>query len=99
MKGQIAIATSSQDPVAPARIIKNFNKDNNDILEVVGVFVEGNLYEADKYKELANLPSREEMIAKFASMLRQPMTILAGTLSSTITKLAGTLTSLKEQKQ
>jgi len=39
------------------------------------------------------------MIAKFASMLRQPMTVLAGKLSGTITKLAGTLTSLKEQKQ
>jgi large subunit ribosomal protein L10 len=85
--------------VAPARIIKNFNKDNNDVLEVVGIFVEGTLYDADKYKDLANLPTREEMIAKFASMLRQPMTVLAGTLSGTITKLAGTLTSLKEQKQ
>ena len=99
LKGQIAIATSVEDPVAPARIIKNFNKDNNDVLEVVGVFVEGTLYDADKYKDLANLPTREEMIAKFASMLRQPMTVLAGTLSGTITKLAGTLTSLKEQKQ
>ena len=38
LKGQIAIATSVDDPVAPARIIKNFNKDNNDVLEVVGVF-------------------------------------------------------------
>ena len=99
LKGQIAIATSVEDPVAPARIIQNFNKDNNDVLEVVGVFVEGQLYEANKYKELANLPTREEMIAKFASMLRQPMTVLAGTLNGTITKLAGTLTSLKEQKQ
>ena len=57
------------------------------------------LPDADKYKDLANLPTREEMIAKFASMLSQPMTVLVGTLSGTITKLAGTLTSLKEQKQ
>jgi len=39
------------------------------------------------------------MIAKFASMLKQPMTTLAGTLSGTMIKLAGTLSSLKEQKQ
>ena len=99
LTGQIAIATSIKDPVAPARIIKDFNKKNDDILKVVGVFVDGNLYDADKYKALAELPTREEMIAKFASMLSQPMTILAGTLSSTMTKLAGIFSSLKEQKQ
>ena len=99
IKGQIAIATSIEDPVAPARIIKEFNKKNNDILKVVGVFVEGNLYDSDKYKVLAELPTREELITQFASILNQPMTKLAGVLSATMTKLAGTLTSLKEQKQ
>ena len=96
LKGQIAIATSVEDPVAPARIIKDFNKDNNDVLEVVGVFVEGQLYEANKYKELADLPTREEMIAKFASMLRQPMTVLAGTLNGTITCLLYTSPSPRD---
>ena len=99
IRGQIAIATSIEDPVAPARIIKKFNKKNNDILKVVGVFVEGNLYDSDKYKVLAELPTREELITQFASILNQPMTKLAGVLSATMTKLAGTLTSLKEQKQ
>ena len=98
IKGQIAIATSIEDPVAPARIIKKFNKKNNDILKVVGVFVEGNLYDSDKYKVLAELPTREELITQFASILNQPMTKLAGVLSATMIKLAGTLTSLKEQK-
>ena len=99
IRGQIAIATSIEDPVAPARIIKEFNKKNNDILKVVGVFVEGNLYDSDKYKVLAELPTREELITQFASILNQPMTKLAGVLSATMTKLASTLTSLKEQKQ
>ena len=99
IKGQIAIATSIEDPVAPARIIKEFNKKNNDVLKVVGVFVEGNLYDSDKYKVFAELPTREELITQFASILNQPMTKLAGVLSATMTKLAGILTSLKEQKQ
>ena len=99
LRGQIAIATSIKDPVAPARIIKEFNKNNNDVLKVVGVFVEGNLYDSNKYKVFAELPTREELIAQFASTLNQPMTKLAGVLSATMIKLAGTLTSLKEQKQ
>ena len=99
LEGQIGIATSVEDPIAPARIIKSFNKDNNDVLEVIGVFVDGNLYDPEKYKALANLPTREELITKFASMLNQPMSNLASVLNATMNKLAGTLKSLEEQKQ
>jgi len=99
LEGQIGIATSIDDPIAPARVIKSFNKENDNVLEVVGVFVDGNLYDPEKYKELADLPTREELIAKFASMLNQPMSGLASVLNATMNKLAGTLESLKEQKQ
>ena len=99
LQGQIGIATSIEDPVAPARIIKKFNKKHDDVLEVVGVCVEGNIYDSEKYKALADLPTREELIGKFAAMLNQPMTNLAGVLGATMRKFAGTLTSLKEQKQ
>ena len=98
LQGQIGIATSIEDPIAPARIIKKFNKEHDDILEVVGVCVEGNLYDSEKYKALADLPTREELITKFAGMLNQPMTNLASVLGATMRKFAGTLTSLKEQK-
>ena len=65
----------------------------------MGVFVDGTLYSPEKYKELADLPTREELIAKFASMLSQPMSGLASVLNATMNKFAGTLQSLKEQKQ
>ena len=98
LTGQISISTSIEDPIAPARVIKNFNKNNNDVLEVIAVYLDGNLYEPEKYKELANLPTRDELISKFASALNQPMTKLAGVLNATMTKLAGTLHSLKDNK-
>ena len=98
LQGQISIATSIEDPIAPARIIKEFNKNNNNVLEVVGVCVEGNLYDSERYKVLAELPTREQLIANFASTLNQPMTKLVGVLSATMKIFAGTLTSLKKQK-
>ena len=98
LEGQIGTVTSTDDSIAPARIIKNFNKEHNDVMEVMGLYADGNLYGPDKYKELANLPTREELIGKFASMLNQPMTQFAGVLNATMTKLAGILGSLKEQK-
>tara|TARA_B100001123_G_C15257647_1_gene1005323 strand:+ start:31 stop:462 length:432 start_codon:yes stop_codon:yes gene_type:complete len=98
LEGQIGTATSVDDSLAPARIIKNFNKDNDDVLEVVGLYADGNYYGPEKYKDLANLPTREELITKFASMLNQPMTQFAGVLNASMTKLASVLGSLKEQK-
>ena len=98
LEGQIGTVTSIDDSIAPARVIKKFNKEHDDIMEVVGLYADGNLYGPDKYKELANLPTREELISKFASMLNQPMTQFAGVLNATMTKLAGVLEGLKEQK-
>ena len=95
--GQIAIAYSKDDPTAPARVIKGFVKEN-ECLDVVGVFFEGEVFDPSKYVELANLPSREELISKFASCLNQPMATLASTLNGAMAKLATTLDSLKNTK-
>ena len=95
--GQIAIAYSKDDPTAPARVIKGFVKEN-ECLDVVGVFFEGEVFDPSKYVELANLPSREELISKFASCLNQPMATLASTLNGAMAKLASTLESLKNTK-
>ena len=98
LEGQIAIAYSKDDPTSPARVIKGFVKENKECLDVVGVFFEGEVFDPSKYVELANLPSREELIAKFANCLNQPMATLASTLNGAMTKLAGTLDSLKNTK-
>ena len=42
LSGQIAIAYANNDPTAPARVIKDFSKDNK-CLEVVGLFFDGQL--------------------------------------------------------
>ena len=98
LEGQIAIAYSKGDATSPARVIKGFVKENEECLDVVGVLFEGEVFDPSKYVELANLPSRKELIAKFASCLNQPMTTLASTLNGAMTKLAGTLDSLKNIK-
>jgi len=99
LNGQIAIAYAQADPTAPARVIRNFTKENKDVsLEVVGLVFEGQLFSAEKYKELADLPSKEVLLSKLLSGLAHPMTNLAGTLNGAMCKLAMTLSSLKETK-
>ena len=98
IKGQVGIAYADEDPTSPARVIKNFKKQNKDALEVLGLVFEGQVYGADKYKELANLPHREELIARFVGGLSQPMSQLVGTFNGVMSKLVGVLNSLKEDK-
>ena len=98
IQGQIGIAYSSEDPTAPARVIRNFEKDNKDVLEVVGLVFEGEIFSAEKYKELASLPTRDVLLAKFVSSINQPMSKLAATLSGAMSKLTRVLTNLKENK-
>ena len=99
LSGQIGIAYVSGDPTAPARVIKNFEKENkNATLEMVGLVFEGEICSAEKYKELADLPSRDALLSMVVGVLNQPMSKLVGTLSGAMSKLSGVLTSLKENK-
>ena len=95
--GQIGIAFS-EDATAPARIIKEFKKENKDLLDVLGLIFDGNLYPSDKYIEFANLPTKEESLTKMVVMLNQPVTKFASALNDSFAKLLSTLENLKETK-
>ena len=95
--GQIGIAYANEDPTAPAKVIKEFTK-LNDCLEVIGLYFEGEIYNPDKYKEFAELPSKEELLTKLVCGLNSPMTKIAYCLQASMVKIANVLNSLKEQK-
>ena len=95
LNGQVGIAFS-EDPVAPAKVIKNFKDENKDDLEVLGVYFDGELYDADKYKQLATLPSKEELLGKFVACLNSPMFKLASTLNSSMSKVVFALRAIQK---
>ena len=97
--GQISIAYADSDPTAPAKVIKKFKKDNKDCLDVVGMIFEGNFFEPEKYKELANLPSKEELLTKFVIGLNSPMTKMSAMLNSVMVKMVTGLDGLKDKKE
>ena len=97
LNGQVGIAYSN-DPTAPAKVIKDFKKENKDLLEILGLFFDGKLYSSDKYKEFANMPSKEESLAKMVMMINQPMTTLVSTLNGSFGSLLSVLNNLKNTK-
>jgi large subunit ribosomal protein L10 len=71
LTGPTAIAFGS-DAVAPAKIIVEFAKTNENLKVKAGI-VEGRVVDADQIKALAALPSREGLLSMLLSVLQAPM--------------------------
>ncbi|MGB2992230.1 MAG: 50S ribosomal protein L10 [Paenisporosarcina sp.] len=72
LTGPNAIAFSTEDVVAPAKIINDFAK-KNEKLEIKAGVIEGAIASADDIKALAELPSREGLLSMLLSVLQAPM--------------------------
>jgi large subunit ribosomal protein L10 len=98
LEGPTAIAFSNTDPVAPAKLLAEFAK-KFDKLELKAGVVEGKVIDEKGVKELANLPSREELLAKMLGSLNAPITGLVNVLNGNIRGLVVALNAIKEQKE
>ncbi len=96
--GQIALAFTAGEAADPARILREFSRENNDVPAITGIILDGELIGAERAKELASMPPKEILLGRLAATLGQPMTRLAATLNSPLAKLAQLLDSLKDQK-
>lgn len=100
LEGPTAIALSAADPVAPAKIITDFIKENKlQTIEVKGGVVEGKVIDAAGVKDLANLPSREVLLAKALGSMMAPITGLATVLNGTIRSVVLALDAVRKQKE
>ena len=87
LEGPTAIAISTEDATAPARAICKFAKEAPK-LEVKAGIVEGTAYDAAGITQIANVPSREELLAK-----------LLGSMKSPISNFARVINQIAEQQQ
>ena len=97
LNGSTAIAFSYEDPTSPARVIKKFTKDN-DLPKVKGIVIDGELIDGSEFDRIANLPTKEESIAKFAALLQSPLLKLIWALKSPMSDMTNMLNNLKEKE-
>lgn len=83
LNGPTSLAISSEDPVAPAKIISDFAK-NNENLTIKAGFLDGKVISLDEIKTLASTPSKDVLIAKIMGSLNSPISALARTLQALI---------------
>jgi large subunit ribosomal protein L10 len=96
--GPVAITFVTGEVSAVAKAMREFAKEN-DALKLKGAVVDGKAVDAKGLRALADLPSREVMLAKFAGLLKAPMANTAYMLSALPRKAAYGLKALVEQKE
>ena len=79
LNGPSAMAYSSEDATAPARVLAEFAKKANK-LEIKAGVVEGTVYDAKGMEAIANIPSREVLIGRLLGSMQSPITNFARVL-------------------
>ena len=98
MVGPKALAFTEGDGVALAKVLKAFI-EKHPALSFQSAFLDGQIVEADAAKKMADVPSRDELVAKLLFLLQSPIRRLAVALASPSQKLASVLHQISEQRQ
>ncbi len=88
LNGMTAIAISQDDPIAPAKIMKEF-ADKIDCFEIKAGFVDGGILDQAGVESLAATPSKEVLIAKMMGSLMSSLYGFAYVLQGKIDKENG----------
>lgn len=100
LEGPTAIALSFTDPVAPAKVLADFVKENKlQALEVKAGLVEGKVIDAKGVKALASLPPKEVLVAKLLGSMQSPIVGLVNVLQGSIRNLVYALEAVRKQKE
>jgi large subunit ribosomal protein L10 len=97
-KGPTVVAVATHEGTAPAKVLRDFQKDNKDLLSLKAAYVDGTLFNATDALKLADIPSREVLLSQLLGCLQAPMGKFAGALNGILSKFVGTLEAVKEKK-
>jgi large subunit ribosomal protein L10 len=98
LKGMTSVAYTSADPVALAKALTAYAKANPSFTFKAGV-VEGRVIDIKAIDELANMPSREAILAKLLYLINAPAQRLAGAINAVGRNVAAAIDQgVKENK-
>lgn len=99
LAGPTAVAISYDDPAAAAKQLSKFAKDAKGIFALKAGAMSGRVLNVAQIQELAELPSREVLLAKMLGSMQAPATNFVGVLAALPGSLVRVLDAIKNQKQ
>lgn len=96
-QGNIAVAFGFEDEITPAKILNQF-RATHDALKIIGGTFEKKYIDATKVIELANIPSKTELLAKLVGSINSPVSGFVNVLAGNLRGLVQVLKSISEKK-
>lgn len=87
----------AEDPVAAAKVVEKYAKEN-DKLVILGGSMGETILDEGGVKSLAAMPSREELLASIAALLGAPGSNLASAIGAPASNIAGILSTIEEEE-
>ena len=97
LKGPVAIAFGYDDLSVASRLISEWVRATRLKLDIVGGLVEGRIFSPDQVKQLADLPSREVLLAQLLGTLQSPVGQLVAIMQTPHQQLLGVLDAYKNK--
>jgi len=98
LTGPLILAFSQADPGAAARVVKDFAKDNKNLV-VRMVSIGGQALPASDIERLASLPTYDQAVSMLMSVMLAPVTKFVRTLAEPHAKFVRTVAAVRDQKQ
>lgn len=98
LKGPSLFITTTSDVAKVSKILVTYGKDQ-EAFKIKGGFLDKKIIDEQAIKELADLPSRDELIARVVGQIKAPITGFVTQLSSPIRGIVGVLNSIEKKKQ
>ena len=98
LKGPTGLVLA-RDPVTAAKLLTDFAKENDAKPTVKGGLLDGRALDSAQVKQLATMPSREQMLAELGAGLQSPMAAFVGALNGLLYMFAGALEALRTQRE
>jgi large subunit ribosomal protein L10 len=97
-EGPIAVAVGYDDEIAPARIAKEFGK-TNDKVKILGGVMNSEVMSADAMKQIASLPSKDQLRAQVIATINAPVSGFVNVLAGNVRSLMNVLNAIAEEKK
>jgi len=88
----------SSDPVAAAKVLNAFAKDNDKLVLKAGAMA-NTVLDVNGVKALATMPSREELLAKLLGTMQAPIATFVRTLNEVPGRFVRTMAAVRDQKE
>ena len=96
--GEIALVSAFENEILPIKSVHQFSKENENLKTLSGIF-EGKLLEKEKIIEIAELPTKEELLARLVRSVSAPISGLVNVLQSNLRGLVYILSTIKRNEQ